>query len=35
MRDLAQFVAEMLLAFLVISAMSWGVVWILVLVGAI
>ena len=35
MSDLARFTAEMLLAFVVISAMSWGVVWILVLVGAI
>ena len=35
MKDLAQFSAEMAMAFIVISTMSWGVVWILVLVGAI
>lgn len=35
MRDIAQFVSEMILAFIVISAMSWGVVWVLGLVGAI
>ena len=35
MKDLTQFVAEMFLAFVVVSAVSVAVVWILLMVGAI